>query len=47
MIFQSFPIQSMGMQIGPCCKKVKGHSKIIILTNLLDHESPMLYTKLS
>ena len=34
-----------GAQIWPCCKKVKGQPKTIIWTNLVDLESPMLYTK--
>ena len=33
-------------QIWPCHKKVKGHPSLIILTNLVDIESPMLYTKI-
>ena len=31
--------------IWPCCKKVKGHPRIIIWTNLVDLASPILYTK--
>ena len=34
-----------GTQIWPYHKKVKGHPYLIILTNLADLESPMLYTK--
>ena len=32
-------------QIWRICKKFKGHSSIIIWSNLVDFESPMLYTK--
>ena len=35
-----------GTQIWPCHKKVKGHISLIILTNLVDLESLMLYTKI-
>ena len=35
-----------GTQIWPYHKKVKGHPSLIILTNLVDLESPMLYTKI-
>ena len=34
------------MQIWPCHKKVKGHPRIIIWTNLVDLEFQMLYTKI-
>ena len=33
-----------GAQIWPYDKNVKGHPSLIILTNLVDLESPMLYT---
>ena len=47
MIFQHFSeYKSMGMQIWPSHRKVKGHPRIIIWTNLADLESPMLYTKI-
>ena len=35
-----------GTQIWPYHKKVKGHPNLIILTNLVDLESRMLYTKI-
>ena len=35
-----------GTQIWPYHKKVKGHPSFIILTNLVDLESLMLYTKI-
>ena len=35
-----------GTQIWPYHKKVKGHPSLIILKNLVDLESPMLYTKI-
>ena len=31
----------------PCRKKIKGHPRIIIWTDFVDLESPMLYTKIS
>ena len=36
--------QLHGTQIRPYYKKVKDHPSLIILTNLVDFESPMLYT---
>ena len=36
----------MGTQIWPNHKKVQGHPRIIFWTNLVDTESPMLYTKI-
>ena len=35
-----------GTQIWPYHKKVKGHPSLIILTNLVDLESQMLYTRI-
>ena len=35
-----------GTQIWPYHKKVKAHHSLIILTKLVDIESPMLYTKI-
>ena len=35
----------LGVKIWPCCKRIKGQPTIIIWTNLVDQESPMLYTK--
>ena len=36
----------MGVQIWPCCKKVKGQPMTIFWTNLVDLEAPMLYNKI-
>ena len=36
----------IGTQIWLYHKKVKGHPSLFILTNLVDSESPMLYTKI-
>ena len=36
----------MGTQIWPYCKTVKGQPTIIILTNLVDVKSPVLYAKI-
>ena len=36
------PYRSMGSQIWHCCKKIKGHPRIIIWTNLIDIEPPIL-----
>ena len=36
----------MGRQIWPCRKKVKGQFTVILLTNLVDLKSSMLYTKI-
>ena len=38
--------RATGTQIWPYHKKVKGHPSLMILTNLVDLESPMLYTKI-
>ena len=46
MIFNIFPIQMYGAQIWPCPKNIKGQPTNIIWTNLVDIESPMLYTKI-
>ena len=35
-----------GTQICPYHKKVRGHPSLIILTKLVDLESPILYTKI-
>ena len=35
-----------GIEIWPYHKKVKGHPGLIISNNLVDHVSPMLYTKI-
>ena len=35
-----------GTQIWLYHKNVKGHASLIILTNLVDLQSPMLYTKI-
>ena len=44
--FSTFsPYKSMGVQIWPCPKKVKGQPTTIMWINLVDLESPMLYTK--
>ena len=39
-----FPYKCIGTQIWPCCKKIKYQPRFIIWTNLVDFESPMLYT---
>ena len=39
-------VKATGTQIWPYHKMVKGHHSLIILTNLVDLESPMLYTKI-
>ena len=44
--FQHFPLyKCMGTQIWPYGKKVKGQPMTIILTNLVDLKTLMLYTK--
>ena len=40
------PYKCIGMKIWPCRKKVKGQPRMTIWTNLVDLESPMLYTKI-
>ena len=45
MIFQHYPpYKCMGMQIWPCLK-IKGQPRVIILTNLVDLDSMMLYNQ--
>ena len=39
-------VTGTGTQISPYHKKVKGHPSLIILTNSVDLESPMLYTQI-
>ena len=39
------PYKCIGMQIWPCCKKVKDQPMIIVWTDLVDLESLMLCTK--
>ena len=50
MTFKDFstfsPYKCFRMQIWPCLKKVKGHPRIIIWTNLVDLASPLPYTKI-
>ena len=44
-ILPVFP-QQLGEKKWQCGKKVKDHPRIIIWTNLVDHASPILYTKI-
>ena len=46
MQYSSSIATATGIQIGPYNKKIKDHPNLITLTNLVNLESPMLYTKI-
>ena len=46
MQYSSSIATATGTQIWPCHKKVKGNPSLVILTKVVDIESPMLYTKI-
>ena len=44
-MFYPFPIQNIRDQMWPCCKIGQGQHRVIIWTNLIVLEQPMLHTK--